>query len=219
MPAIQKNGVIKNCSFLENSLTSSTYTITGTLTNDNGVFSDFSAANYITTNASIGPFSDKFEIHGSCVTGSDVTTEQYVFCTSVRGISIKVVSSRFYLSEAPNGNNGGWTNAIGSAAGTVIANTKYYFDVISDNTKWYFYSNGILLATLTVVTGSATTSTFGFGNHLPTKVSPFTGQIDLKDWTVEIAGETVWSGVDAYLQNSKAKIGKNFASSNIFYEI
>jgi len=216
---IYKNGIIKQKNFYENE-NQGTYTITGTLTNNNGIFYGFSANNYITTNCSIGSNTNSLEIYGSYETVSDITTEQYIFCTLTRNLAVKVVNSKFTFQVSSN-NGSSWNNLIVGTA-VISANTKYYYKIISDNTniRLYILINGtwVLQATI-AISGTFTTTTLGFGNHLPTKVCPTLGYIDLTDYTVKSNGNIIWNGVDAYLQNDKAKIGKNFIASKSFYEI
>lgn len=215
---ISKNGVISTKEFLENK-SGSTYTITGSLTDNNGEFSGFSAANYITTNASVSANSSKLEVYGSYTTKSDVSTEQYVCCTLTRNLAVTVINGKFRLQVSSN-NGSGWNNLIVGTS-SVSANTKYYFKIISDNTniRLYVLINNVWVLQATVaISGTFTTTTFGFGNHLPTKVAPTLGYINIKDYIIKINGITTWTGVDAYLTNDKAKINKNYIGSLDFYE-
>lgn len=215
---IQKNGIIKTKEYLENNLSSSTYTITGTLTNNNGVFSGFSAANYITTNGSISGNTSNFVVFGHYKTGTDITTEQYVGCTLTRNLAVKIQSSKFVLQLCSN-NGGGWGTIINST-NTVTANTDYFYKITTDGSKLYLYINNALWVTLTIPSGGTyTDTTWGFGNHLPTKVCPALGSIDLKKCGIKINNVITWSGADVYVVNDYAKIGKNYVTSNNFYEV
>ena len=215
---IQKNGIIKTKEFLENTLSGSTYTINGTLTNNGSIFSGFSAANYITTNGSISANTSGFIVFGHYKTGSDITTEQYVGCTLSRNLSTSIINSKFRLLVCSN-NGGGWGTIINST-NNVTVNTDYFYKIVTDGTKLYLYINGELWITLTLpASGTYTDTTWGFGNHLPTKVCPSLGSVNLKDCGIIINGVTTWSGDDAYMVNTNAKINKNYVTSNGFYEV
>ena len=92
MSSFNKNSTISTSQFLEIS-SGSTYTQVGTLTNNNGIFSGFSSANYITTNGSISANSNNFVVFGYYRTGSDITTEQYIGCTLTRNLAIYIINS------------------------------------------------------------------------------------------------------------------------------
>lgn len=214
---IYKNGTIKHKNFIETTL-ASTYTITGSLTNNNGVLTGFSAANYITTNGSISANSTSFVVSGHYKTGSDIATEQYIGCTVTRNLAIKIQNSKFVL-QLCSSNGSGWGTIV-TSTNTVTTNTDYIYTIISDNKKLYLYINGGLWVTLTIPdSGTYTDTTWGFGNHLPTKVCPALGSIDLKQCAIRINNILTWCGADAYLVNTNAKINKNYISGTEFYEV
>ena len=195
----------------------STYTKVGSLTDNRGVFSGFSASNYITTNCSMGANSNNLVVAGSYIT-SNITSEQYIICTLSRNFAIKVQNSKFIIQISSN--NGSNWNVVQNGSKTITANTKYYFKAISDNSKIYLYIDNVLDATLTIPTdGTFASTTMGFGNHIPTKAVPALGFIDIKDFEVNISGKTVWNGLDAYMLNNKAKIGKYFIGASEFCEV
>ena len=216
---IKKNGAISSANFYENG-TESTYSITGSLTDNNGVFSGFSASNYITTNCSLGANSDKFELYGSYLTPSNVSQEQYVICTLTRNLAVAVVSNKFRLQVSSN--NGGSWNYLVNGTTTISADTKYFYKVVSDNSNVRLYlslNNGWILQSIAAISGTFTTTTLGFGNHLPTKVAPTLGYTDIKDYSVKVSGKEVWSGLDAYYLNSNPKINKNYIAGHVLQEI
>ena len=213
---IYKNGTIKNSTILENALTASTYTINGELVDNNGIFSGFSAANYITTNGNISADTENFIVFGHYKTSTNLTTEQYIGCTLTRNLAVKIQNSKFVLQTSTNG--AGW-NTIVTSTKTVSENTDYFYKIISDNTKLYLYINEELWVTLTLVSGTYTTTTWGFGNHLPTKVSPSLGTINIKECGIIINNVATWSGTDAYTVDSNAKISENYISGKGFYEV
>lgn len=213
---ITKNGVINSATFYENG-TNSTYSITGTLTDNDGVFSGFSTANYLMTNCSISCTSDKLEFYGTYTTTSDITTEQYIFATSTRNLALTVINSKFRLQTYANNN---WTLVVGTTA--LSANTKYYFKIISDNTtiKLYVLVNGLWVQNASItLPATQTTSLIGLG-VLPPNTSPYAkGTINIKDFSVRVSGKEVWSGLDAYYPNSNPKINKNYIAGHVFQEI
>lgn len=214
---IQKNGTIKNSTILENAVTASTYTIHGDLISKDGIFSEFSTANYITTNGNISADTENFVVFGHYKTGTNITTEQYIGCTLTRNLAIKIQNSKFILQVCSN-NGSGW-NTIVTSTKTVSENTDYFYKIISYNTKLYLYINEELWVTLTLVSGTYTTTTWGFGNHLPTKVSPSLGTINIKECGIIINNVATWLGTDAYTGDSNAKISENYISGKGFYEV
>jgi hypothetical protein len=214
---LDKSGVTKNYGaktqeFIENS-GKSILTVTGALTNNNGVYSGFSSSNYITTNGSISADTSNFIVYGHYRTGSDINTEQYVGCTSARNLSTSIMSSKFRLLVCSN-NGGGWGTTVLSN-NTVTTNTDYYYKIVSRDSKLYLYVNGEVWITLALpASGTYASATWGFGNHLPTKVCPSLGSVNLKQCGIVIDGVTTWCGADAVLGSVKAKIGADYISAN-----
>lgn len=218
---IYKNGTIQNKDFRENE-SGSTYTVVGTLTNNDGVFSGFAASNYLKANCSVASNVSGLEIYGEYCP-SNITAEQYVFCTSTRNLSFKVMSSKFVLQTSAN--NGSSWNVVGTGTTTLVVNTNYPFKVITDSTtvKAYIMINGswVLQATNTLPSGGTYTSNpdLCFGLHVPSNAVPNAYPIDIKHFIVKKNGAVLWSGIDALLINSNAKIHKNYIASREFYEV
>ena len=217
---IRKNGVIQAPTFYENS-SGSTYTVVGSLTNDNGVLSGFSASNYIILPNPPTP-----------VTSYEICMKFYmVNFNDGRVLGNSTHNVHTPQLEAPNGSETKmWFGHPSSSYGwqginpnfVVTQNTWYWFKAIWDGTKvltsmstdGYSYSN----------TGSIDTTTCGWNEGLELGYDSDTGafnggKIDFKESYIKINGNITFSGLDAYLQNDRAKIGKNFIASKSFYEI
>lgn len=198
----------------------STYTKVGSLTNNQGVFSNFSVNNYITTNCTFSAWSDKLEIYGSFKTGLDLTSSQLVVSLNPRNLNYEIAGSKIRLSIFNNNNN--WV--VYSGTTILDTNTKYNFKIISDNivVKAYLLINGdwFLDSYVTLPTESNSGS-MSLGIFLPNNphTSPLKGYLDIKDYEVKISGKTVWNGLDAYLLNNKAKIGKFYIGASDFFEV
>ena len=217
---IYKTGIVKGKEFRENR-DGSTYTITGTLTNEDGVVSGFSASNYITLPLLANPVTS-YEI---CMKFYMVNfNDGRVFGNSQTNVHTPQL-------EAPSGSETkmwfghpsgsyGWQGTNPNF--TVSKNTWYWFKAIYDGAKVSIYMSAH--GGDWVQCGTITTNTCGWNQALELGYDSDTGAfagnfIDLKECYIKINGEIAWSGMDAYLQNGRAKIGKNFVTSNNFYEI
>ena len=217
--SILKNGTVTAQNVYELG-SGSTYTKVGTLTDNRGVFSGFSGTSYIDTNCTISAFSDKLEIYGSYTTGTDLTNEKYIICLNPRNLGLQTISSKFRMVVFNNNSN--WVMA--SSSTTITANTFYQYKIISDNTTIRFYlltnSGWVNEISITLPTAS-TAGPLSFGVFSPNnpKTSVTDGSIDIKDYEIKVSGKTIWNGLDAYLLNNNAKVGKYFIGGSGFYEV
>ena len=217
---IQKNGTIQNKDFRENE-SGSTYTIKGTLTNEDGVFSGFSASNYITLPLLTTPVTS-YEI---CVKFYLVNfNDGRVFGNSLTNIHTPQL-------EAPSGSETKmWYGHPSGSYGWQAINPNF---IVSKN-MWYWFKAIYDGAKVTIYMsahggdwtscGTITTNTCGWNEALELgydyDIGAFTGNfIDLKECYIKINGKTAWSGMDAVMTNGNAKVHKNYVASREFYEV
>ena len=213
---ITKTGLVTTPDFIESNGTS-TLTVTGSLTNNNGVYSGFSSANYINTNCNISCTSNKLIIHGSYTTSSDITSEQYVFATTTRCLAVTVLNSKFRLQTYANNN---WSLSVGTT--TLSTNIKHYFKIVSDNTtiKLYVLVNSQWVQNCSITLPAAQSEyPISLGVLVPNTNYYARGSIDVKDWSVLVNNVEIWNGYETLLGSNTAKIGKNFVSGRTINEI
>jgi hypothetical protein len=217
--SIGKNGVVQAPIFYENS-SGSAYTVVGSLTNNNGVLSGFSASNYIQTStidlSTANNWDIIYKLKYSQLNGYQVPfssdysvmlgfNNNKVYYGLGQGSSWNIVSLHTYNNY------------------TFEDNIDYFFKISFTGTSYSLsYSldgNTYILAITdnsTNKVASVSSYRFGDGRVLGT---PFKGSLDLPSIFFRVENKVVWSGLDAYLQNDRAKIGKNFIASKSFYEI
>lgn len=172
----------------------------GTLTNTDGVLSNFSTTNYATINKTI-TFDNSFELNFKVTTSSDVSNLQIICCPDVdqEGVRLDISGGKFgFLC----GKNGTWFNLENFQGGTVQANTTYWIrasyngnnayklEVSTDNS---IYSTVISFTSTNKVTSNFTNYIIGIYSSFTLGV--FNGSIDLNDSNININGIRTWRGV------------------------
>lgn len=179
--------------------------VAGELTNNNGVFSGFSAANYITLTKTFNPGSYPWGMVWVFTTGSNISTQQTIFSKNAYSIILSVMNSKFVLSISANGTS--WDIANNKLSTyTVLANTKYALKCAWDGTN-YTLSYAVLaadtdigdvefiqdfaIANTTPLYFDTTTNNIGLHSS-STYDYPFLGSIDLNESYININGEQWW---------------------------
>ena len=211
---VTKNYGAKTQEFIENS-GNSTLTVTGTLTNNNGVYSGFSASNYIQTSTIDLSTANTWDIIIK-LKYSQYSSYQVPFASNY-SVMLGFNSNNIYYGI---GQGSSWNIVnISSYSGYTFEEGKEYYIKISFTgtayTLGYYLYDGTYN---TVVTNNSTSKVssvsfyrFGDGRVLGT---PFKGSLDLGHTYFFADGKLIWSGADAYLGSTKAKIGADYISAN-----
>lgn len=185
----------------------------GTLTENDGVYSGFSSANYLVSKSSIGQtFATSLEINISFTTGSSLPSGfdyQYLcnFHPNNYGMSnIQINNSKIYFSFSWNGSN---LDSIDATDITIATNTNYTISII--------YENGTITGTLTnndtsnvIALSSSSPDKIHFGStaniYLGVPASwdgnhtqAFNGSIDTKNSYIKIDGVLVNDISEGYI--------------------
>lgn len=178
----------------------------GSLSNTNGVLSDFSTSNYATFSGDI--FNDTnveivFKTKFNRVTGDDQMC--YTFYDSTKTYSLCIIGlagGKFYF-EITNG-----SASLGDISGTttVTINTGYYIKAVRNNTTYTLYSstngtNWTTEGTLSNITFPSYTSVTNYIGGYAYDDNGFAidqildGTIDLNESYIKVGGQYVWRGV------------------------
>ena len=175
--------------------------ITGELTNNNGVFSGFSTANYISLLNTFNPGSNPWEMVFKITSGSDVNTNQEVYgcAKEIEGGHFNITSGKIVFYASSNGTSWDIANA---ATGTTILNpnTIYYIKIVFTGSQYVVYlsDTGVFggeESTEITITSSliATPDSLVLGlDNLVNPSNPFLGSIDLNESYININGEQWW---------------------------
>ena len=193
----------------------SNVTITGALTDNNGVLSGFAYSVYASLpNAWISENYDTWEMVFDVTTGDDVTTQQFVYSNFYNssgvysGVNCYLMSTNFRLALRFSGND----FQVGTY--TILPNTRYLIRIRytgSAYTLEYSTDNGasweidINYSSTTKVTtrseGYFTVGNLYLQSHNDYK-NPWLGTIDLKNSYINVNGSRWWTGADTITQNS-----------------
>ena len=217
---IYKNGIIKQKIFYENE-NQGTYTVIGDVIITNGIASNFSNSSYIDTNYSQTNVVTDLDIYLEIMTPDTFsdTDNRYILLgqagNNLKSPQIEVHPTRFGygLSTDTSSWTGNWNINY-----DVQVKTKYAIRLKLKDNLAKFYVNDALLNTTTISNGIHWSVPIRIGADTSGAYS-WNGSVDLTTICFKVDGNIVLSGVDAYLQNDKAKIGKNFIASKSFYEI
>ena len=219
--SIRKTTVIDTSSFYEED-GSTSYTIVGTPTIDEGVFKNLNYQNYI--NLPFFDFKNKAFSYSAIV---NFTTEDLSNARTTifgqDGVDYKLPS---LVSENGKPHLYYSTNGTAWAVNTTIntfsfeANKDYCCEFVVDlsTIKLKINSAEIYSNTYAGITYDIGSNKLRLGGTL----SGYTNwnlKGSIKNMVVKISDKIVWTSIGAYLQNSRAKIGKNFVASNTFYEV
>ena len=175
--------------------------VAGELTNNNGVFSGFSTANYISLLNTFNPGSNPWEMVFKIITGSDVNTNQEVYgcAKEIEGGHFNITSGKIVFYATSNGTSWDIANA---ATGTTILNpnTIYYIKAVFTGSQYVVYlsdtgvfggeeSTEITITSSLIVTPDSLV--LGLDN-LVNPSNPFLGSIDLNESYININGEQWW---------------------------
>ena len=183
----------------KNSHIASNFSIIGTLTNNNNIFSGFTSTDYITL-PNILTISENtdFEIVINFTTGSDITTNQNLFSslsTEGYGIALNIASSVLSLYLSSNGTS--WDICKAMLGNSVLLpNANYFCKLKFDGQKYVYYlsQDGIEWSEECVVKTSlrvvqATKNPYiGYYN----KSVSFSGSIDINKSYIKINNELWW---------------------------
>lgn len=165
------------------------YTVVGSPTiTDDGVASGFSTNNYLRIIKSID-FTKPFVIEGEFTTSSNISTEQFTFATNINyAFGLQVFRDSYLYAYYPT------TLHSYTRTTKLSTNTKY-------NYKYYYTGTELKLdvnnTTYTIASSEfnptiATSINLGIGRSL---TQPFTGSIDLKQFSITVDNEVVFNGL------------------------
>lgn len=179
--------------------------IVGSLTNDNGVLSGFSASNYATLPLTFNPSSSNWDVVVPITTASSFIDCDFFASTvsSDFGIHAQLhTDGKIYLYLSSNGTSHNIASNV-TGANTLSVNTKYWIKIAFNGTSYNVYSsttgefNGEEITEITVnssaVLCTMTTTVLG-RNPNPSYPNPFNGSIDLNGCYININGSRFWSG-------------------------
>lgn len=181
------------------------YTPVGALVNTNGVLSGFTSSKYATIVPPFTPSTNTWEIVFKFTTGTNISSEQYIFCSmrgssgSYHGIMFELKSSKLSMQGSTKGSS--WNINTGSTT-TLTTNTTYWLKGVFDGSTYKLY----LSTDGTNFTQEGSTVTNSNPIYLTTVVSrigvygnsagyPFNGTVDLKESYINIGGGKWWEGV------------------------
>lgn len=181
--------------------------IVGSLTNNNGVLSGFSASNYATLPYTFNPSNSNWEVVVPITTASSFTNSGIFASTNNStfvGIHLQLLTDgKLHLYLSSDGTSHNLASNVAGAS-TLSANTKYWIKVAFNGVSYNVYSsttgdfNGEEVTEITV-NSSATLCPMTItelGENPDTRYSnPFNGSIDLNGCYINIDGQRWWSGV------------------------
>ena len=177
-------------------ITNPNINIEGTLTNNNGIFSGFSAENTLETPGKFQPDTNPWEMIFKVTTGDDDSTYQCIaLLNSAYGIHFGIYNSKFVIYLSTNGSSWDLAN---STAGTytVLANTEYYVQVNytgSAYTLSYSLTGEPETFTQDISVTSSTPLNFDKGTSIiGGNQNPWLNSIDLNESYININGEQWW---------------------------
>jgi len=163
-------------------------TVVGTPTIEGGVLNDLTASSYATLPVNFNPQSAKWQLHLKFKTGSDITTNSFIF-NQYNNINVQLNSGNMTLSL---GTGSSWDILNGGAITTATANTEYELDLEFTGTEYITKLNGSTVITTQSTSAVGThTGNIGINNG---HNSPFKGAIDLKGCYINLGGSRWWSG-------------------------
>lgn len=176
--------------------------VVGTLTEDNGVYSGFSTANYLeTTTSPIATNGGEWECMVKFTTGSDITTAQRIVHalpdSSTRyGLGVYIKSGKSCSIVSFNGSSWG---IEGTGSHSLQTNTTYWVRFSYKNQKYLteISTDGITFEADYTVSNANTLKTplpiLRFGVSYATKFEfPFLGSIDLKECYIKAGDKILW---------------------------
>jgi hypothetical protein len=204
---------------LYESKSGSTMTVNGALVIDGGIASSFSNTAYISTPYSQENVVTDLEIFVEVITPIEFPSSdsRYIVIgqdgANFKSPQIEVHATRvgYGLSTNQSGWSGNWNIAY-----NFQTSTRYGIKLTFKDNVAKLYVNDYLLNTTTINSGIYYTVPIRIGADTNGDYS-WCGSVDLTKTYIKV-GNNVWSGLDAYLQNNTAKIGKDFVASDTFYE-
>ena len=170
----------------------------GTLTNDKGVLSGFTTANYAKIPNTFNPEDNTWEQLWKITTGDTIEGTQY-FIGNAYCFQIYLADSLFKLDI---GNGTAWTSPSNQGVNAVNTNTTYYIKLIFDGTTYKVLvsnNNEDFVEEITVEDSTTQIShIFAIGYTLSasssSSVLPFLGSIDLNESYIKINDQLWWEG-------------------------
>ena len=174
----------------------------GSITNNNGILSGFSASNYAQLPNSFVHNSQPWEIQFKVTTGSNVNTqgcicEQLFNGSKYTGLTLYIQSGTFRM----RGGNGSSNIVDIDSSYSIKANTTYWFKAEFTGSKYNFYAStdGTSWTQVTSVSSNSILTdnySMNIGRRNYSAGSyPWLGEIDLNESYIKVNGEYFWQGV------------------------
>lgn len=204
-------------------LDTTSYTLIGTPTRDNGIISNFSSDNYLRLNEVFNPGNNTWEIASKIYTTS--STEQGIFGNTsgdlYKTFIIGIYKSPLNFAIALTSNGSSWDIANTRGTHTVVLNKWYWIKLKFTGSSYEFYYSedginwvlDINIQSSASLLNSNTNNVLGYNNY--GSPYPFIGNIDLfetyikidneywfKPWKIETATEDVVVQIPGILDSS-----------------
>lgn len=180
--------------------------VVGALSNNNGIFSGFSTANYLKVPVSSVPEFSSFESCIKFTTGSDVTASNnpFVFCENASGASgIFVHITQGYLKLYLSSNGTSYDKANNLNIQAVEPNTTYIVKYIWDGESFIVEVNGEVKTAIEAVTAIAVAGAdITLGYRIRYTGEYFRGSVDLNECYINLNGSRWWTGTVTGLKHS-----------------
>lgn len=182
----------------------------GSLTNDNGVLSNFSTSNYVKFPNNFQPGSNPWEMVFKVKTGAILTGSQYIvaickgFTNETRyGTRIYLQENHFRITVSYNGTAWDITGESSIGTHTVQPNTDYYVKlqytgsayILSYSLDGETYIEDINKTSSTSIYNGNTACLIGIWNN-GSYVDPWPNSIDLRESYININGQRWWTGAE-----------------------
>jgi hypothetical protein len=185
------------------------FTVVGTLTNNDGVFSGFSKNNYIQIPQIITTTPTKYECVLCVKTPSSWNSSLEAEAIGLNALDYDFWMLRFEtgynstiagaLTFSTKASSNSWSTTMGSHG--LLPNTKYYIKISWNGTKWTvaYSTNNISYTTTITHTASWPSNSSSFyclGNSINSWSGncPFRGSIDLNESYIKVNDELWWKG-------------------------
>lgn len=153
-----------------------------------GILNDLTTTSYALLPINFNPLSNTWKMHLEFKTGSDVTTNSFVF-NQLNSINIVVNSAELRLGL---GDGTGWTIYNTAKIADVTANTEYELDIEFTGTQYNVSLNSANVLTVSSTSAIGThNGNIGINNG---HTNPFLGTINLNECYINVNGSRWWTG-------------------------
>lgn len=199
-------------------------TFVGTVVENKGVLSGFSANNVANTTEVFAPASNSWEQVWCFTTGSDVLTSQNPIGRTADGYEEKVMLENGVLFLALSSNNSSWNISRYLEINTASPNTKYWLKIEFTGSAYNAYLSTSRVFSNTPdlsITSSEIiyqSQPFCIGNQFNTYHTPWLGSIDLNECYINISGSRWWTGAEHTELTGLSPVTDYYVSGSSWYK-